>query len=131
MNKKRIIRSAPIDVALVKAMHLTWKMRVRSAFNGTSSWHDVHTNEPEQSEVGQWIQEVGMWRYQHEPIFHLFLQQHQLLHNIAGQIQQLSQSGQMQEARNLLNELDRLSDDFLKLIDTYKHVLESYRSEID
>ncbi|MFQ3597518.1 MAG: hypothetical protein SNJ55_10780 [Chloroherpetonaceae bacterium] len=128
MNNTTIIRSAPVDIALVKAMHITWKMRIRAALNGTGKWQDVHANNPEQSEIGKWIEQVGLWKYQHEPIFHMFLEQHQLLHKLASQIQQHHESGQIEEARALLTELDRLSEDFLKLIDTYKTVLEGYKS---
>ncbi len=127
---EKIVRSAPVDIALVKAMHITWKMRLRAALNGTGKWDDVHAHHPEQSEIGKWIEQVGLWKYQHEPIFHLFLEQHQQLHKLAAQIQAHHESGNHQEARALLSELDKLSDDFLKLIDTYKTVLEGYRSQL-
>ncbi len=127
----KIVRSAPIDIALVKAMHLTWKMRLRAALNGTGSWSDVPATQPEQSEIGKWIQEVGLWKYQHEPIFHMFLEQHQLLHKLAAQIQAHHQAGRHQEVRTLLSELDKISDDFLKLIDTYKTVLEGYKAQLN
>ncbi len=127
---EKIVRSAPIDIALVKAMHITWKMRLRAALNGTGKWEDVHANNPEKSEIGKWIEQVGLRMYQHEPIFHLFLEQYQQLHKLASQIQEYHVSGKHEEARALLSELDKLSDDFLKLIDTYKTVLEGYKAEL-
>jgi hypothetical protein len=111
-------------------MHLTWKMRVRSAVNGFSDWSEVHANAPEKSDIGRWIQDVGLWKYQHEPVFEMFLKQHQLLHDVAYKIQTLSLSGRHDDARAMLSELDKLSDDFLKLIDTYKTVLESYKDQL-
>jgi hypothetical protein len=128
--QEKIVRSAPIDIALVKSMHLTWKMRVRSAVNGFSDWQEVYAQAPEKSDIGRWIQDVGLWKYQHEPVFEMFLKQHQLLHEVAYKIQMLSLLGRNNEARALLNELDKLSDDFLKMIDTYKTVLESYKEQL-
>lgn len=129
MQEKKI-RSAPIDIALVKAMHLTWKMRVRSALNGISDWKEVYVDAPEKSEIGKWIQEIGMWKYQDEPIFEMFVNQHRLLHSIADKIYQLSMSNRQEEARALLSELDKTSDDFLKLVDTYKTVLDAYKQSV-
>ena len=74
--QEKLVRSAPIDIALVKSMHLTWKMRVRSAVNGFSDWQEVHAQAPEKSDIGRWIQDVGLWKYQHEPVFEMFLKQH-------------------------------------------------------
>ena len=128
--QEKLVRSAPIDMALVKSMHLTWKMRVRSAVNGFSDWSEVHANAPEKSDIGRWIQDVGLWKYQHEPVFEMFLKQHQLLHDVAYKIQTLSLSGRHDDARAMLSKLDKLSDDFLKLIDTYKTVLESYKDQL-
>ncbi len=127
--QEKIVRSAPIDIALVKAMHLTWKMKVRSALNGATDWREVYANAPEKSDIGKWIQEVGLWKYQNEPIFEMFVKQHRLLHDIASSIERLALSGKKDEARLLLSELDKISDDFLKLIDTYKVVLESYKEQ--
>lgn len=128
--QEKLVRSAPIDIAVVKAMHLTWKMRVRSALNGVTDWSEVHAEEPEKSDIGKWIQEVGLWKYQNEPIFEMFLRQHQLLHEIATKIKRLALTGKISEARALLGELDRVSDDFLKLIDTYKSVLDVYKEQV-
>ncbi|MDW8465995.1 MAG: hypothetical protein RML35_07405 [Chloroherpetonaceae bacterium] len=128
--QEKLVRSAPIDIAVVKAMHLTWKMRVRSALNGVTSWNEVHAEEPEKSDIGRWIQEVGLWKYQNEPIFEMFLKQHQLLHEIATNIKRLALTGKTNEARVLLTELDRVSEDFLKLIDTYKGILDAYKEQI-
>ncbi len=129
MQEKKM-RSAPIDIALVKAMHLTWKMRVRSALNGISDWKDIHTDAPEKSDIGKWIQEFGVWKYQDEPIFEMFVKQHHLMHDIAHRIYQLAMSNRQEEARTLLSELDKASDDFLKLIDTYKTVLDAYKQPV-
>jgi hypothetical protein len=60
----------------------------------------------------------------------MFLKQHQLMHDVAYKIQTLSLSGRHDDARAMLSELDKLSDDFLKLIDTYKTVLESYKDQL-
>jgi hypothetical protein len=46
-DKSKILRTAPIDMAIVRTNFLTWKMKVRSAANGFSSWEDVSPNEPE------------------------------------------------------------------------------------
>lgn len=126
-EKSKILRTAPIDVALVKSMFLTWKMRVRSALNGIGDWHDVHAGHPYRTDIGKWILEIGEQKYYDEPVFHAFVSQHQLLHQVAGDIQRLALSGNLNEARALLGEFDRLCDDFLKLIDAYKDVLEGYR----
>ncbi|MCS6988411.1 MAG: hypothetical protein NZM06_02730 [Chloroherpetonaceae bacterium] len=128
--QEKILRSAPIDIAIVKAMHLTWKMKVRSALNGASDWREVHADSPEKSDIGKWIQSVGIWKYQNEPIFEMFVKQHRLTHEVALKIQQLALAGKNEEARLLLAELDKISDDFLKLIDAYKVVLEAYKEQV-
>lgn len=125
--QEKIVRSAPIDIALVKAMRLTWKMKVRSALNGATDWREVYANAPEKSDIGKWVQDVGLWKYQNEPIFEMFVKQHRLTHEVAHKIQQLALAGKGDEARQLLSELDKISDDFLKLIDAYKVILESYK----
>lgn len=55
-DKSKILRTAPVDMAIVRTNFLTWKMKVRSAANGIGSWEDVFPNEPEKSQIGRWIQ---------------------------------------------------------------------------
>jgi hypothetical protein len=57
--QEKLVRSAPIDIALVKSMHLTWKMRVRSAVNGFSDWQEVHAQAPEKKR--HWAMDSRRW----------------------------------------------------------------------
>lgn len=128
-DKSKILRTAPIDMAVVRTNFLTWKMKVRSAANGLSCWDEVYPNEPEKSVIGQWIQNVGDKLYSQEPVYQEFKQMHTFLHSLAGQIQAVAEMGQKEEVRKLLEEFDRICEDFLKLIESYRAVMEAYREQ--
>jgi hypothetical protein len=128
-DKSKILRTAPIDMAVVRTNFLTWKMKVRSAANGFSSWDDVQPNEPEKSQIGQWIQNVGDKLYSQEPVYQEFKQMHAHLHHFIGQIYELVKLGEIARAKDMLDDFDKQCEDFLKLIDSYKMVLDSYREQ--
>ncbi|MCS7014359.1 MAG: hypothetical protein RMI34_05465 [Chloroherpetonaceae bacterium] len=128
-DKSKILRTAPIDMAIVRTNFLTWKMKVRSAANGMSSWDEVYPNRPEKSPIGQWIQNVGDKLYSQEPVYQEFKQMHAFLHNLAGQIQAVAQMGEKEELRKLLSEFDKICDDFLNLIESYRAVMDAYREQ--
>lgn len=128
-DKSKLLRTAPIDMAIVRTNFLTWKMKVRSAANGLSAWDEAFPNQPEKSPIGEWIANVGDKLYAQEPIYQEFKQMHSFLHQLAGQIQAVAQIGEKDEARRLLVEFDKICDDFLKLIESYRGVMEAYREQ--
>jgi hypothetical protein len=128
-DKSKILRTAPIDMAIVRTSFLTWKMKVRSAANGFSSWEDVSPNGPENSQIGQWIQNVGDKLYSQEPVYQEFKQMHAHLHHFVGQIYELARLGEKEQVKQMLDEFDKQCDDFLKMIDSYKMVMDSYREQ--
>lgn len=117
-------------MAIVRTNFLTWKMKVRSAANGLSAWDEAFPNQPEKSPIGEWIANVGDKLYAQEPIYQEFKQMHSFLHQLAGQIQAVAQIGEKDEARRLLVEFDKICDDFLKLIESYRGVMEAYRARL-
>ncbi len=128
-DKSKILRTAPIDMAVVRTNFLTWKMKVRSAANGFTSWDDVQPNEPEKSQIGQWIQNVGDKLYSQEPVYQEFKQMHAHLHYFIGQIYELAKLGEKEHVRLMLDDFDKQCEDFLKMIDSYKMVMDSYREQ--
>lgn len=128
-DKSKILRTAPIDMAVVRANFLTWRMKVRSAANGLSSWEDVCPNEPEKSAIGQWIASVGDKLYAQEPVYQEFKQMHSFLHHLAGQIKAIAEMQDKNALREMLEEFDKICDDFLKMIESYRAVMESYREQ--
>jgi hypothetical protein len=128
-DKSKILRTAPVDMAIVRTNFLTWKMKVRSAANGIASWEDVFPNEPEKSQIGRWIQNVGDKLYSQEPVYQEFKQMHAHLHHFVGQIYELAKLGEKEHLRQMLDDFDKQCDDFLKMIDAYKMVMDSYRDQ--
>jgi len=128
-DKSKILRTAPIDMAVVRTNFLTWKMKVRSAANGFAKWEDVQPNEPEKSQIGQWIQNVGDRLYSQEPVYQEFKQMHAHLHHFVGQIYELVKLGEKTQVKEMLDDFDKQCEDFLKLIDSYKMVMDSYREQ--
>ena len=128
-DKSKILRTAPVDMAIVRTNFLTWKMKVRSAANGIGSWEDVFPNEPEKSQIGRWIQNVGDKLYSQEPVYQEFKQMHAHLHHFAGQIYELARLGEKEHLKQMLDEFDKQCEDFLKMIDSYKLVMDSYREQ--
>jgi hypothetical protein len=128
-DKSKILRTAPVDMAIVRTNFLTWKMKVRSAANGIGSWEDVFPNEPEKSQIGRWIQNVGDKLYSQEPVYQEFKQMHAHLHHFVGQIYELARLGEKEHLKQMLDEFDKQCEDFLKMIDSYKLVMDSYREQ--
>ncbi len=128
-DKSKILRTAPIDMAVVRTNFLTWKMKVRSAANGFGSWDDVQPNEPEKSQIGQWIQHVGDKLYSQEPVYQEFKQMYAHLHYFIGQIYELAKLGEKTQVKEMLDDFDKQCEDFLKMIDSYKMVMDSYREQ--
>ncbi|MFN3386832.1 MAG: hypothetical protein ACK42Y_09645 [Candidatus Thermochlorobacter sp.] len=128
-DKSKILRTAPIDMAIVRTNFLTWKMKVRSAANGLSSWDEVYPDEPEKSMIGQWIKNVGDALYSKEPVYQEFKQMHAFLHSLAGQIKAIAEMEQKDELRKMLDEFDKICNDFLNMIESYRAVMDAYRQQ--
>ncbi len=128
-DKSKILRTAPVDMAVVRTNFLTWKMKVRSAANGLSKWDEVYPDEPEKSQIGQWIKNVGDALYSKEPVYQEFKQMHAFLHSLAGQIKAIAEMGQKDELRKMLEEFDKICNDFLNLIESYRAVMDAYREQ--
>jgi len=128
-DKSKILRTAPIDMAVMRTNFLTWKIKVRSAANGFISWDDVQPNKPEKSQIGQWIQNVGDRLYSQEPVYQEFKQMHAHLHHFIGQIYELAKLGEKTLVKEMLDDFDKQCEDFMKMIDSYKMVMDSYREQ--
>ena len=128
-DKSKILRTAPVDMAVVRTNFLTWKMKVRSAANGFAKWEDVQPNEPEKSQIGQWIQNVGDKLYSQESVYQEFKHMHAHLHHFVGQIYELAKLGEKERVREMLEDFDKQCEDFLKITDSYKMVINRYREQ--
>jgi hypothetical protein len=81
------------------------------------------------SQIGQWIQNVGDKLYSQEPVYQEIKQMHAHLHHFVGQIYELARLGEKEHLKQMLDEFDKQCEDFLTMIDSYKMVMDSYREQ--
>lgn len=127
-DKSKILRTAPIDMAVVRTNFLTWKMKVRSAANGFSSWDDGNPTNPKKVKSDNGFK-TGDRLYSQEPVYQEFKQMHAHLHHFVGQIYELAKLGEKERVREMLEDSDKQCEDFLKITDSYKMVINRYREQ--
>ncbi len=110
--------SASFDFESAKAAHRAWKTRLRAYLNGDSDALDPDkVASDHQCELGRWYFGTGKQKFGHLTAMQEIERPHRQLHRKVKEIIDLKQAGQREQAEGELDQVDRLSDRIVALLD--------------
>ncbi len=107
-----------VDFEAMKTAHRVWKIKVRAYLDGNPDALDARAaTDSHACALGQWYDRKGIRQFGHLPAIANLDRPHKALHATIARIIELSRSGKHNEAKALLPEIDRLSDEVVSLIE--------------
>lgn len=124
-EKGEIMIYDQIDWEVIKMQHITWRMRFRSMLNsGSGKLEEIQVKDHTQCDMGKWMHSTGIARYGEDPAFKILLDRHKEFHDVAAKGYNAYTERNLNEANHYLNDVTKISDDMLQLIDVFKAYLE-------
>jgi len=102
----------------IKSVHLAWKSKIRSYLDGNESIiSGAAATDPHQCSLGKWYYGDGMAEFGQLPAMTALEKPHNDLHATIKRIVELNRAGKQTEAETLLPQVDRLSDEVVRLLE--------------
>lgn len=102
----------------IKSVHLAWKSKIRSYLDGNESIISGATaTDPHQCNLGKWYYGDGLANFGQIPAMTALEKPHNDLHATIKRIVELNRAGKQAEAEALLPQVDRLSDEVVRLLE--------------
>ena len=97
---------AGLNFRSVVDAHLSWRTRLADVINGKSNekLEPAIVGADDQCRLGKWLKGPIKDQFANDPEFQTLLAEHARFHQIAGQVLQQAQSGQTQQAQQMLND---------------------------
>lgn len=105
--------------AAMKSAHLAWKMKIRAYLDGDEAViTGAAATDPHQCTLGKWYYGDGLAQFGQLPEMTALEKPHKELHDTIKRIVELKHAGKQAEAEALLPQLDRSSDEVVRLLET-------------
>jgi aerotaxis receptor len=102
----------------IKSVHLAWKSKIRSYLDGNESIiSGAAATDPHQCSLGKWYYGDGLAEFGQLPAMTALEKPHNDLHATIKRIVELNRAGKQTEAEALLPQVDRLSDEVVRLLE--------------
>jgi aerotaxis receptor len=102
----------------IKSVHLAWKSKIRSYLDGNESIiSGAAATDPHQCSLGKWYYGDGLAEFGQLPAMTALEKPHSDLHATIKRIVELNRAGKQAEAEALLPQVDRLSDEVVRLLE--------------
>jgi aerotaxis receptor len=102
----------------MKSAHLAWKAKIRSYLDGNESIiSGAAATDPHQCSLGKWFYGDGLAQFGQIPAMAALEKPHNDLHATIKRIVELNRAGKQTEAEALLPQVDRLSDEVVRLLE--------------
>lgn len=102
----------------IKSVHLAWKSKIRSYLDGNESIiSGAAATDPHQCSLGKWYYGDGLAEFGQIPAMTALEKPHNDLHATIKRIVELNRAGKQAEAEALLPQVDRLSDEVVRLLE--------------
>lgn len=105
------------DVALAKAQHHIWNLKLRLFLKNQQSLQESEVLSHQHCQLGQWLYSQGLGQYGHLPEMVDLEQVHAELHQTMQQVIRLQKSGQTREANQEFLKTYELNDRIVALLD--------------
>lgn len=106
-----------VDLSAAKTAHLSWKGRIRAYLDGTGTLSSNQVTSHKDCDLGKWYYTEGLENYGHLAEMKDLEQPHAELHRLIGDIVGLRKSGKLEQAEQLFQKIDPLSEKIITLLD--------------
>ena len=109
--------SASFDIGKVKAAHMQWRSRLEAVLNGKEALRPEEVTSDHECEFGKWYFGPEGQGLKSSPHFAVVGEHHAKVHQHAKQIAELVKLGKKGQAASLMQDFERVREEFFKALD--------------